>query len=208
MTFDEPLRRAFATLTERLQDDVRHHVQIAVDEALAALADREPPVPPPSIDRVQPENPGAIARLADGVRSIGRARSLSETLDTLASCAAREAARVAVLTIRGSRLHGWRFIGFGALDNDPAVDLSSEESGLIAVAVETKAAASGSHPPSFAGAPADTPCVALPIALSGEIVAVLYADNGSSRPDSPTAQPASHALLRSMLPMLPSWRRN
>src|SRR5206468_9014314 len=49
-------------------------------------------------------------------RSLGRARSLGETLDTLASAAAREAPRVAVLTVRGGRAHGWRLIGFGALD--------------------------------------------------------------------------------------------
>ena len=36
MTFDEQLRRAFETLSDRHQDDIRREVQIAVDEALAA----------------------------------------------------------------------------------------------------------------------------------------------------------------------------
>src|SRR5262245_66450256 len=41
MTFDEQLRRAFETLNDRLQDDIRREVQIAVDEAVAAKSAAE-----------------------------------------------------------------------------------------------------------------------------------------------------------------------
>jgi hypothetical protein len=164
MTFDEQLRHAFETLTGRLHDDIRREVQVAVDEALAA----EP---------TRPADAAAGQGLLDGVRSLGRARSLSETLDTLASCAAGETHRAAVLTIRGGRVHGWRFIGFGPLDLAPSIDMSLDQAGIIKNAVRANAVTSGQPAPSFAELPSDASCIALPIALGGEVVAVLYADD-------------------------------
>jgi hypothetical protein len=171
MTFDEQLRRAFDTLTSRLHDDIRREVQIVVDEALAVEPTRPADVP-------------AGPRLLDAVRLLDRARSLSETLDTLASCAAAETPRAAVLTIRGGRAHGWRFIGFGPLDLEPSLDLSLDHAGIIASAVRANAVASGQPAPPFAELPHGASCIALPIALGGDVVAVLYADAGSSRSDS------------------------
>jgi hypothetical protein len=174
MTFDEQLRRAFETLTGRLHDDIRRHVQIAVDEALTAEPPRLPDVAP-------------VQRLLDAVRSLGRARSLSETLDTLALCAAGETHRAAVLTIRGGRVHGWRFIGFGPLDLEPSIELSPDQAGIIAHAVRANAVTSGQPAPSFAELPHGASCIALPIALGGEVVAVLYADGDESRALNPDA---------------------
>src|SRR5438128_2301797 len=168
MTFDEQVRRAVDTLTERLHDDVRREVEIAVEEVTAAHNAREAELTR-EIDAIRAsvaaeietarrsaareteearealvrEKDAAVAlsaeqsataaraaaaaeaanltrgaqsaaaeRLLDAVRSIGGARSLSETLDTLASSAAREAERAAVLTVRAGELRGWRFIGF------------------------------------------------------------------------------------------------
>lgn len=178
MTFDEQLRRAFDTLTSRLHDDIRREVQIVVDEALAVEPTRPADVP-------------ASPRLLDAVRLLDRARSLSETLDTLASCAAAETPRAAVLTIRGGRAHGWRFIGFGPLDLEPSLDLSLDRAGIIADAVRANAIASGQPAPPFAELPHGASCIALPIALGGEVVAVLYADAGSSRAQSRIPSPDS-----------------
>src|SRR5262245_32846715 len=105
MTFEEQLRRAFGTLTDRLHDDIRREVQIEVDEALAAKRDPEP--------TAAAGTAADAGRLLDSIRSLAGARSLGETLDALATAAAREAARAAVLTLRAGRAHGWRFIGFG-----------------------------------------------------------------------------------------------
>lgn len=189
MTFDEQLRRSFETLTSRLHDDIRHQVQIAVDEALA--------VAPP-----RPADVAAGQRLLDAVRSLDRARSLSETLDTLANCAAAETHRAAVLTIRGGRVHGWRFIGFGPLDREPSIEMPLDQSGIIADAVRANAVASGQLAPSFAELPHGASCIALPIALGGEVVAVLYADAGSATSESRTANPESRALNADVLEIL------
>src|SRR5581483_8474029 len=73
---------------------------------------------------------GGDIRLLEAIRALDRARSLSETLDTLAGCAGREAARVAVLLVRGEHLRGWRFIGFGAdLDGTPDFEVPLADAG-------------------------------------------------------------------------------
>src|SRR5262245_52173401 len=188
MTFDEQLRRAFETLSDRLQDDIRREVQIAVDEAVAAKTAAEEEA---AAAKTAAEMARAVAaadkntRLLDSVQWLGRARSLGETLDTLASAAAREAPRVAVLTIRGGRAHGWRFIGFGTLDGAPAISLIFDDAGIIATAARDNVVAVGQPAPAFAGLEPSVPSMAVPLALAGEVVAVLYADAGIPNPESP-----------------------
>jgi hypothetical protein len=193
MTFDEQLRRAFETLTDRLHDNIRREVQIAVDDALAAKPAEEPAR---AIDTAD------SARLLESVRWLERARSLGETLDTLAFAAAREASRAALVTLRGGRAHGWRFIGFGPLDDTPPVDLLLEDAGIIATAARGNVVAAGQPAPSFANLAPDIQCVAVPLALAGEVVAVLYADAASSNPESGVTNPQSAILNADALEVL------
>lgn len=179
MTFDEQLRRAFETLNDRLQDDIRREVQIAVDEAVAAKSAAETARAVDAADK--------DTRLLDSVQWLGRARSLGETLDTLASAAAREAPRVAVLTIRDGRAHGWRFIGFGALDEAPPISLVFDDAGIIATAARDNVVVVGPAP-AFAGLEPSAPSLAVPLALAGEVVAILYADAGIPNPESPNPE--------------------
>src|SRR6185369_16062597 len=154
MTFDDQLRQAFETLSDRLQDDIRREVQIAVDEALAAKSAADSAQAVAAVDN--------NTRLLDSVQWLARARSLGETLDTLASAAAREAPRVAVLTVRGGRAHGWRFIGFGALDEAPPVNLMFDDAGIIATAARDNVVAVGQPAPAFAALDAAVPSLAVP----------------------------------------------
>ena len=188
MTFDEQLRRAFETLSDRYRDDIRREVQIAVDEALAAKSAADSARAVAAVDN--------NTRLLDSVQWLGRARSLGETLDTLASAAAREASRVAVLTIRGGRAHGWRFIGFGALDEAPPVNLVFDDAGIIATAARDNVVAAGQPSPAFAGLGPDVPSIAVPLALAGEVVGVLYADAESAHPESRLNAGAVEILAR------------
>src|SRR4029077_19794078 len=91
MTFDEQLRQAFEALSDRHQDAIRREVQIAVDEALAAKSAADS-----ARAAAAAEN---NTRLLNSVQWLGRARSLGETLDTLASAAARAAAAGGGLTL-------------------------------------------------------------------------------------------------------------
>ncbi len=188
MTFDEQLRRAFETLSDRHQDDIRREVQIAVDEALAAKSAADTARAVDAADN--------NTRLLDSVQWLGRARSLGETLDTLASAAAREAPRAAVLTIRGGRAHGWRFIGFGALDEAPPVNLEFDDAGIIATAARDNVVAVGQPSPAFAGLEPDVASIAVPLALAGDVVGILYADAESATPESRLNAGAIEILAR------------
>jgi len=192
MTFDEQLRRAFETLSDRLHDDIRREVQTAVDDALAAKSAAESAAESARAVAAADKN----ARLLDSVQWLGRARSLGETLDTLASAAGREASRVAVLTIRAGHAHGWRFIGFGALDQTPPSDLPFDAAGIIATAARDNVVATGQPTPAFAGLEPGVPSMAVPLALAGEVVGVLYADAGSSKPESRLNAEALEILAR------------
>ena len=150
--------------------DQRLEEQRLVDER--AAADREHAAA--TLNRAA----GASDRLADAIRTLDRARSLSEILDTLASCAAREATRVGVLVAAAGRFRGWRFIGFDPSLDEKSIDLVPEQSGIVADAARSGGPAStgeGRQLPSFASHP-ECKAMALPLVLSGQTVAVLYAE--------------------------------
>jgi hypothetical protein len=126
-------------------------------------------------------------RLIEAIRAIDGAKSLTEVLDTLASSAGSQARRAAILLMRNGQLRGWRFIGFGPLDAKNDVDVPAAEAGVIAEAARTGSAVSADSAapntaPAFAALPAGREVLAVPVAMSGQIVAVLYADPGADDP--------------------------
>jgi hypothetical protein len=121
-------------------------------------------------------------RLADAMRAIDRSRSLSEILDTLASCAGRETTRAAVFLVRDGQLRGWRFIGFGPdFDRASAFEAPLTDGGVLEEAIRTERAISidssaPSAAPRFAEVGANCEMFAAPLAVGGRVVAALYAD--------------------------------
>jgi hypothetical protein len=186
MTFDETLHDAFESLSDRLRAELRTAadqltgtLQIVRGRDVGASSALVPsPAPPPG---------PAIDRLPDAVRAIGAARSLTEILDTLTQCAAGDAVRAALLIRRGGRLRGWRLAGFEPDAGAPAtIDIDEAEAGLLAdaigggTAVSSASAASMDAAPAFARLPPghEGPRAALPIAIGGQVVAILYVDQG------------------------------
>jgi hypothetical protein len=140
----------------------------------------------------------------EAVRALDRAQSLSETLDTLVSCAGREAKRVGVLLVRHGQLRGWRFIGFGpGLDEQNDYELRSGDAGVIAEAARTglTASADSATPlstPAFAELPPGREILAVPVPMSGQVVAVLYADQGPAEVSDAALRVAWPAMLEVM----------
>ena len=125
------------------------------------------------------------ARLADAIRNLDEARGLSEVLERLVQCSRHEVDRAAILLVKGERLAGWRFAGFGA--GAPAAkstDLSVADAGLAGavlhsgVTASRPADASEGQPalPPFARDAGPRHALALPVRVGGDVVAVLYAD--------------------------------
>jgi hypothetical protein len=161
-----------------------------------------------SRDLLRSADLAASERLIDAVRALDRARSLGDILETLVACAAREAARAGLLLVSGGALRGWRFIGFGpAFDAASAIVVPLEESGIIAEAIRTDAACSPDPSgrlaaPAFAALARGRESLAVPVAMSGEVIAVLYADQGTAdeegalRPSAMTWADAIEVMAR------------
>jgi hypothetical protein len=187
---EEGRREGIAEGRQHAEEEGRAALDAAVAAAVAGARadlpafDAGAPADPPTFDQ------GSSDRLAAAVRSIDGARSLSEILDTLVICASQQSARAGVWLVRGGRFASWRVIGFGPeLDNDlsnRSLDIWSDDAGMIAEAARTNMAVLGDAgevaPPPFATQPPVRASVAVPVAMSGQVVAVLYADDGPSDP--------------------------
>jgi hypothetical protein len=134
-----------------------------------------------------------VTRLLDSIRGLDGATTLSEVLDALALAAAREAARAAVVVLRGERINGWKLSGFGPRDAQPkSIDVPLADSGVIGLAVgaaravTTRDSQSAAVGPGFEKIPADRMGLAVPVVVGGRVVAVVYADavtlDGHERP--------------------------
>lgn len=134
-----------------------------------------------------------VTRLLESIRGLDGATSLSEVLDALAFAAAREAARAAVVVLRGDRIQGWKVSGFGPRDAQPkSIDLPLADAGVIGMAVgaarvvTTRDGQSAAAGPGFEQLPADRMGLAVPVIVGGRVVSVLYADgvtmDGNERP--------------------------
>lgn len=124
-----------------------------------------------------------VTRLLDSVRGLDGATTLSEVLDALARAVAREAARSAVVVLRGERINGWRLSGFGPRDAQPKlIDIPLADSGVIGLAVgaaravTTRDSQSAATGPGFEKIPPDRMGLAVPVVVGGRVVAVVYAD--------------------------------
>lgn len=122
---------------------------------------------------IQGEHPksadsGASERLAAAVGAIGRGRSLSEILDALAASAASEAAHVDIWLVRGPQLRRWR-------GSDGGSELALQDAGRIADAVRS------------ATAVVSGPEAAVPVAMAGQVVAVIGASGSDSTPANAAA---------------------
>jgi hypothetical protein len=143
----------------------------------------------------------ASERLTDAVSIIGRARSLTETLDALVACAGREMSRAGLLLVRDDRMRSWGVVGFPPDFDQTRLDLPLRDSGLIGDAVrsgEPVSSLSGDHVPAGLNGHADA--TALPVVVGGQVVAVLYADRDSEEAANEAAdRPAAHARLQVMV---------
>jgi hypothetical protein len=124
-----------------------------------------------------------VTRLLDSVRGLDGATTLSEVLDALARAVAREAARAAVVVLRGERINGWKLSGFGPRDAQPKlIDIALADSGVIGLAVgaaravTTRDSQSAAIGPGFEKIPPDRMGLAVPVVVGGRVVAVVYAD--------------------------------
>lgn len=125
-------------------------------------------------------------RLAASIRQLDTVKTVPDMLDLLLTCVMKEAARAAILIVRGNELQGWKFIGFGARTENP----TEFRQAVLGAGVVEEAIRSGSTAsthgrvripaPAFAELPLGRRAIGVPIVIQGRAVAVLYADQGMS----------------------------
>lgn len=199
MAFDEEINsainRALTALRGKVDRDLglfgqelfaamRSTVQAQIDEVREAA-------------RAQDPERANVARLLDQIRSLDRARSLSEALDVLAQSACQEVERAAVLVVGGDGFRGWRASGFGVFVADPrSLVVGGDSAGIVStVRPGVEAGPSVTEEadlPAFARGAGSRYALALPITLDDRVVAVLYAD---ATPDEGAATSRWPAVL-------------
>lgn len=217
MEFDERLHRAFDALAERLQQDIGAQLNTIRSELAGSVqADRDEAVAEASRQvRLAAEREvgerfaseiaraekgvraealatqiAAAARLAEAVRALDGAQSLSDTLDILVTAACAEAGRAAIFLPQGATLKGWRLAGFQQVANGSTVELPFADGGMIAEAGETgrsirldPESPRGTLVPTFVELRDHSRAVAFPLVMTGQVFAVLYADDDGREPD-------------------------
>src|SRR4051812_33079037 len=121
---DDRLKRAVDSLGDRLRDEIAKELS--------------------SLELAQPANDAATARLADALRAIDYARSLSDILETLATAASNEAARAGVFLLSGGDVRSFRLFGFPARFEDAPIELALARAGVIADAIGQRTMATAS----------------------------------------------------------------
>jgi hypothetical protein len=126
---------------------------------------------------------GDSPRLIDAIRALDSSRSLSAILDTLVAEAGKEAPRAGLFLANGSPLRSWRCTGFElTVDQTKPFDLPIDDAGIIRDAIRSgsTAVSNGTQAPlpTFAQLGRNCEAMAIPIAMAGQVVAVLYADSG------------------------------
>jgi hypothetical protein len=193
------------------QEAVRREAEeLVIAQLAAAHADHDRKLTE-AIDRVRTDGQQSelahAARLVDAFRAIDESRTLSEILDALLGGAAREVDSVAVLLVRAEHLQGWRWSGFNGTALPKSVLLSLDEAGMPGTAVRTGSAVSRADGqsgtadglralPPFAQAAGTRRALALPVAVGGVVVAVLYAD--APHVDMPTTNGRWPAILEAL----------
>lgn len=127
-----------------------------------------------------------LDRLADAMRRLDAARSLTDVLGVLGDVVAREAPRAAIFLVRGRRFVGWHAAGFDAGIDVRKMEIGADQPGLLMQAVRTGGPVNTSSvdaghtvPVPFGLLPADRMGLAVPVRVGGESVAVVYADDAS-----------------------------
>jgi hypothetical protein len=116
MSFEEQVTRAFETLSDRLRGEIDEQVRRTATELIAAAhADRQ------ALAAAQRSSDAASsARLIDAVQAMDKARSLTELLETLVTCARAEASSAGIWLVRDGRLHPWSPTGSADPVDQPA----------------------------------------------------------------------------------------
>ncbi len=166
-----------------------HAAAEAAAEAAAAAAAAQAAAVQAASEHAAAERPAPVVDEADttfvrrvlhAVRSLDAASSLSQALEALSAAVRVDADRVTIFLVRGDVLRTWSHAGFDAMSDDATFELALAEAGCVADAVRSAAvqriAADAPGRPAFAEQVPHGAFVAVPLAMNGQVIAVLCAE--------------------------------
>lgn len=120
-------------------------------------------------------------RLLEAIAALDAADTLSDVLALTAAAAAVEASRAALFVINGPRLEEWQLPLVAALSHE-SIRTDATEAGILRQAVQSAVAVragDGLTAPECAALEVGREALAVPLALGGQVVGVLYSDEGT-----------------------------
>jgi hypothetical protein len=194
-TANDSLRRVEASLERERQERADENARA---QAAAAV------VPEPDVTESRGAERDAqlagVERLLSAMRSMDDARSLTDILNGVVDAAAAEAPRAALFIANGEYLQGMKAAGFAGVDIR-SQRLPVNGGGLLSLVMARREAVAtsdepGAPAPGFAALPQGRAAIVVPIALGGDPVAVLYADDAASgEPAAPASWPEAVQIL-------------
>jgi hypothetical protein len=176
---DDRIREAIGLFLKRAHQDIdAQFPRITADVTAAIKVERQ---------AWRDQHVGAFVRLAEAIRQLDDADSLSGVLKALSKGAMTEATRVALLLVEPEALRIWGHVGFA--DTPAPGDFTLGRGGPFdaAIAQKTPVPVPSSGPdasrPSFMRMPADHSGLVVPLVVGGNVVALLYADGLERRPE-------------------------
>lgn len=182
--------RAEALTIRTEADTALAQAEAAVAQAMTQ-AERPPVAGAVAEASTSPVADDRLAALARAAAAMDEASTLSEVLDALADGLAAQAPRSAVLVFKGHEARVWRRAGFDAATTDAALSLDDHD--------DLKAIVDASAPAYLEGRGADAPVLgvatleegatglAVPVAIGGQVAALVYADAGAAVGSAPVA---------------------
>jgi hypothetical protein len=171
----DELRRTFETLTDRLREDISRHFRHFDETAREFTSALEQDL----AGAVDQDSSSGVRRLKDAFARIDAATSLSDVLDAIHAAALAEAPFAIVWLVDGDRLRPWA--SGGATDAHGSADIAIADAGFVGDVIYSGASAweerSGRAPSFDAGRGRASKMAAVPIAVGGDVVAVVYVED-------------------------------
>jgi hypothetical protein len=190
-SIDEQLRRVFDSLLERVQTEIRGHASDGLDQlhhTMELLRSREATL----VEKGRAEafeaglrqgKDDVTTRLLAAIRSLDDATALSQTLEIMVSAVRRDARHAGIFLWRNDRLQAWGAAEFTSDTGQAVAELNPDDAGVIANAFRTglpQLATSADRWPSFGRELPTGVFAAVPLIMSGHVIAVLCADHASA----------------------------
>ena len=152
-----------------------------------------------------PEDGARVSQILDAVRHLDEQTTLTSLLEALTERAAAYASRAALFVRIGGQMQGWRFAGFDSAMENGNPSLNGAGSGFLGRAIDEGRALvltpppgedELDWPPAFASLPPDRSAIAVPVAVGGQPMVALYADDAAREgPSTPSAWSDAIELL-------------